>query len=327
MIHHHQIIQEHNTINQSSILQVNQNKAQNNLPDIDIDEIIKKQNMDIQNLKNERASLPTQEQINKLRSQIKELNEHYSKENVKTNSAKYEIFRYNESNKNIIDIEEEEESYNESVNRNIRKINSPLKKSVISNPSEESYINLENQIISTLNKIEVNNDTNLLPPYRILNSNSNYHDYSQTTRIKYIISKKFRAKNNISNTFIPNKKYCISISNYKSTLHAQPHVSNKAISSSPTNKSLHNKTQPEPMITSKYFKRKKQINSNFSRPNSVMKIGQNKLKFNSLTTFSKITKLIQKDNNYDFDDGPPLLTDKENKIQFFKNEYLKIKRL
>ena len=42
-----------------------------------------------------------------------------------------------------------------------------------------------------------------------------------------------------------------------------------------------------------------------------MNISQNKLKPYSLCTNSKITKLIQSNNNYDFDDGPPLSPKKE----------------
>ena len=44
-------------------------------------------------------------------------------------------------------------------------------------------------------------------------------------------------------------------------------------------------------------------------------IYKNKLKPYSLFTNSKVTKLIQSDNNYDFDDGPPLLLKKEKLIK------------
>ena len=42
-----------------------------------------------------------------------------------------------------------------------------------------------------------------------------------------------------------------------------------------------------------------------------MNISQNQLKPYSLFTNSKITKLIQSENSYDFDDGPPLSPKKE----------------
>ena len=184
------------------------------------------------------------------------------------------------------------------------------------NLSVESYINLKNQIISTSNQIVVNNDTNLLPSYRILNPNYNYCDYSQKTRIRYIINKKSRSKKNTPSNFIPNKKYCISSSDYNSTLHAQPQSSKKAVSSSITHRPLHNSNQLTSAKNFKNSRKQKQIMGNSSTSKNknrrFMNMGQNKLKPYSLFTNSKITKLIQSDKNYDFDDGPPLSPEKEN---------------